>query len=99
MSLWTDHKLAMLVTAGLGLGCGSQRGFAPPPMQDDAGVADAGAVTDRLTATFFQYVDGGAVPVDSLVYSLPFFLRITGAPPGATVAVTSRVQRLELSLA
>ncbi|MDP3503460.1 MAG: acyl-CoA thioester hydrolase/BAAT C-terminal domain-containing protein [Myxococcales bacterium] len=97
MSLQTDHKLAMLVAAGLSLACGSPSVVAPPPMPDDAGVPDASVVANAgpLTATFFQHVDGGAVPVDSLVYSLPFFLRVTGAPPGATVAVTSRVQRLE----
>ncbi len=93
----TDHKLAMVIAAGLSLACGNPSVVPPPPMPDDAGAADAGSVPDAgpLRAAFFHHVDGGAVLVDSLVYSLPFFLRVAGAPPGAIITVTSRVQRLE----
>jgi acetyl esterase/lipase len=73
-------------------------GQAPTPA--DSGVPDAGgpdsgapdAGPPPLEVHFLAAADGGAIDVSSRVYSLPFWVRVTGAPPGESITLTSRLQ-------
>lgn len=63
---------------------------------EDAGSlpVDAGV---PLSVRFVTREDGGLATVSSLLYSLPFAIRVEGAPPLGKVTLLTRVQRLTAS--
>jgi acetyl esterase/lipase len=64
----------------------------------DGGVeAGPGAGVTPSVQFLARLADGGATPVTSLLYSLPFSIRLEGAPPRARVTLRTRVQRLGAS--
>ncbi|MBK7859200.1 MAG: acyl-CoA thioesterase/BAAT N-terminal domain-containing protein [Archangiaceae bacterium] len=65
----------------------------PADAGSDAGV-DAPVDAGPLTVTFLT-PDGGAVT--TLIYSLPFHVRVDGVLPGASVQLVSRLQNLQAS--
>lgn len=79
------------------VGCG-----AVPRVESDSGSDDAGETTlvdagVPLSVRFVTRSDGGVATVTSLVYSLPFSIRVEGAPANGTVTLLTKVQRLTAS--
>ncbi len=96
--------LAVLMVCGCGLAPARSldSGTAePPPDQGkdagapvpDGGTLDAGR-TLPLTVTFLvpDAADGGSREVSTVLYSLPFWVRVTGAAPGESVSLSSKLQ-------
>lgn len=101
MRTWLGRKLAVpAVVAVLVMGCGPARSgpaTEPPMPVDDAGSLPADAGVPLAVRFVIHERDGGVTAVSSLTYSLPFSIRVDGAPPMGTVTLITRVQRLTAS--
>jgi acetyl esterase/lipase len=81
-----------VVPAVLWVACSSSGTPPPdggPPSQDsgssDGGPPDAGESAFDAGALTVRFLDGARQPVSTLLYSLPFSIEVTGAPPGEPV--------------
>lgn len=103
-------SVRILAATSFLLGCGAAQSVSVPTLPvvtvaGDGGVdggnshadggSDAGSVP--LALSFVVHTDAGTRAVDSLVYSLPFSIRLVGAAPNASVKLTTRLQRLSAS--